>query len=147
MACLFVVVGAVALAQEAAPATSAPAAALKQLYTCAMHPQIRWSRADACPLCGMKLVATKIARPADEAEGDHGRMAPHVHGGMDMPGHAGMQMDQGAMGHDMMGCEMCMQMMSMGGTSHSPAPAAQKAAPTAQRGYGKGGRGGRGCGC
>lgn len=152
VACLFVVASAVAFAQEPATPTSAPAGALQRLYSCPTHPQIRWSRADACPLCGMKLVATKIARPADEVDGDHSSMAPHVHDGMGMPGHAGMSMDHGAMGHDMMGCEMCMQMMSMqtmsmGGMNHSPAPAAQKAAPTAQRGYGKGGRGGRGCGC
>jgi len=147
VACLFVTASAVVLAHEPAPQTSAPAAAPRQLYTCPMHSQIRWSLADACPLCGMKLVATKVARPADEADSDHGRMAPHMHDGMDMWAHAGISMDHGAMRHDMMGCEMCRQMMSMGSMSHSPAPAAQKAAPTAQRGYGKGGRGGRGCGC
>lgn len=145
--CLFVAASAVALGQQPAPPTSAPAAAPKQLYTCPMHPQIRWSRADACPLCGMKLVATKIGRPASEADSDHNGMAPDVHDGMGMPAHSGMSMDHSAMGHDMMGCGMCMQMMSMGSMSHGPAPAAQKAAPTAQRGYGKGGKGGRGCGC
>lgn len=147
VACLFVAASAVALAQEAAPQTSAPAAAPRQLYTCPMHPQIRWSRADACPLCGMKLMATNIGRPADEVDGGHSRMVLHVHEDMNTPAHAGMSMDYGPIGHDMMGCEMCMQMMNMGSMSHGPAPATQKAAPTAQRGYGKGGRGGRGCGC
>ena len=139
IACLIVAASAVAFAQGPAQPTSAPAAAPQQLYTCPMHPQIRWSRADACPLCGMHLVAMKMSHPSQgtDISNDHG--SPQAH--------EGMPMDHAAMGHDMMGCGMCMQMMGMGNMSHNPAPAVQKAAPTAQRGYGRGGRGGRGCGC
>ncbi len=115
-----------------------------RLYSCPMHRQIRWSRADLCPICGMKLVAVKVqnqmpteqaVQPRAETPADHETLA--------MPSHAGMQMDRASMNHGMGGCGMCMEMMRMGKMNNRPRATPRGAA---QRGYGRGMRGG-GCGC
>lgn len=86
------------------------AAAKKQIYTCPMHPEIQWSRADKCPICDMKLVM-KGARPAVEK-------GQHDHAGMSMPSN-GMGHGHAGMGSMMMGCgcSMCVEMMEMGSTN------------------------------
>ena len=128
----FLAMGMVGVQVVSAEQPAPPAKAAAQMYTCPMHPQIRWAAPAECPLCGMKLspVVTKTA-PAGPTD-------PHK----------GMQMGKENMEH-MMGCEMCKGMM--GGCNmnmnHRSAPAANKAAPS--RGYSpsrsSGGRGGCGC--
>jgi hypothetical protein len=123
-----------------------------------MHPEIRWSKPTACPLCGMRLTAVKpktvTARRAHQHEGmqmDEGGAKPgHVakptdDQGMAMPGSDGMAMDHGSMGSMMGGCGMCTGMMGMGtsGMGRSAPPATQKTVPAPVGGM----RGGRGCGC
>jgi copper chaperone CopZ len=126
--------------------------ASRAIYTCPMHPELRWSRPDDCPLCGMKLEAVdteyycpmhpKVVLPGLEPNGAIPKCPicdmPMDHRSMGMP------MDHGSMGPMMCGCGMCMQMMGMGDMEPSAAPAAWKATPS--RRY-RTGRGGRGCGC
>jgi len=57
------------------PASPAPAAAEKQLWTCGMHPQVILDHPGDCPICHMKLVPL---RKADEAskKGDSVLVSP-----------------------------------------------------------------------
>lgn len=136
-------VTAVSLAADREPSPQPKAAASEQLYTCPMHPQIRWSRADSCPLCGMKLVAAKPATPKSQNGAAQGGKPRVNHETMTMPVHAGMQMDQGGMNHGMCGCGMCMEMMQMGNTGRNSSFVTQRAA--SQRAYRRIVR--SGCGC
>lgn len=118
-------------AEQPAPSVPSKATASKTMYTCPMHPQIRWTAPAECPLCGMKLspVATKAA-PVGSADQ-----------------HKGMQMERN-MEQMMGGCGMCKGMMECEmNMNHGSAPAASRTAPS--RGYSpKGSSGGRGgCGC
>ncbi|MBI2827215.1 MAG: hypothetical protein HYX69_21295 [Planctomycetia bacterium] len=151
MAALWVVGGAAEAAQPART-VARKAAAAPQIYTCPMHPQIRWSRPDACPVCGMKMTAVKAAQPTT-----NGQVAPRErmdvnrdstggdaemnmnHGGM-----GGMSGGMGGMSGGMgMGCG-CMEMGGMGGgNGGAAAPASRKAVGSGA--YGRGG--GRSCGC
>lgn len=117
----------------------------KKLYTCPMHPQIRWTRADSCPICDMKLVPVKTATPNSNEQRAQPDQPQLDHNAMTMPGHNHMQMDHSGMDQGMGGCGMCMEMMGKGNMNHSATPAIQKAAPP--RGYYSRGAGyGRGCG-
>ena len=49
------------VAYEPATQPNANAASPKALYSCPIHPQIRWSKADNCPIRGMKLALAKTA--------------------------------------------------------------------------------------
>ena len=129
-------------AEGTQPSATRPAIS-KQVYTCPMHPEIRWTRPDKCPICGMKLVAKASASSAPE------RPMPN-HAGMSM-NHLNMQHDHHGMGSMMMGggCSMCMEMMGMGNMNGQrtkiPRPAAGSARSMSQP-HSSGG-GSRGCGC
>lgn len=55
------------------------AAPKKPLYTCPMHPQIQWTSAVDCPICGMKLKPKAANKPnsddAPKEAGEHAGMA------------------------------------------------------------------------
>jgi hypothetical protein len=123
----------VGMAQDTPRAIAATRA--KGLYTCSMHPQIHGTRPNACPLCGMKLVA--IETPDSD-------VAPSTeHGAMTMPDHEAMPMDHAGMQHVAGGCGMCMDMTR--NTHQEATTAARKT--SAQSQSSRGTRGGRGCGC
>jgi hypothetical protein len=52
--------------QEHVAAADAPA--VKEYYTCPMHPSVISDRPGACPICGMALVRKKAASPATAAD-------------------------------------------------------------------------------
>lgn len=135
-----ITLGAVSRSGEVTPPRASKGVAAGKLYTCKMHPQIQWSRADDCPLCGMQLVPTKNDRGAPATV--HGTRKPADHGTMAMPNHDAMQMDHAGMHSGMGGCGMCMEMMGMGNMNNGSAPAGRKAKTSSGNG-----RGGRGCGC
>lgn len=130
-------------AEEGQRPANSKASAKREIYTCPMHPEIQWSRADKCPICDMKLVAKNgQAQPA----------AQETHDDAGMPMHSDeMRNGHHTMGPMMMGCgcSMCMEMMGMRGMNgHSGkavAPARQSSRPT-YRTYSPGRSMGR-CGC
>lgn len=50
---------------SAPPTQAAVPAAVKQLWTCSMHPQVIRDEPGKCPICHMKLVPVKSSKPAD----------------------------------------------------------------------------------
>lgn len=140
---LFLVGATLVSAQDAQrPSTTKPAAP-KQIYTCPMHAEIQWTRADKCPICDMKLVAKGAKAQSAETE-------MHDHGGMSMPSN-GMEHGHEGMGSMMMGCgcSMCMEMMGMGGMNGRMSKAVSPVKPSGRpmyRSYSPRGGGGR-CGC
>ena len=125
--------------QEAANTrtVNSPEPEKRQIYTCPMHPEIQWTRADKCPICDMKLVAKGSATQdsmQSHAHMDMGRETmQHHHGGMMMPG-----------------CSMCMEMLGMSHmNSHrsNGSTRAVRSMPPSYRVYGSPGGHARGCGC
>jgi type I restriction enzyme S subunit len=57
-----------------------PASALvERVGACPMHPDVRSSRAERCPKCGMKLVPSHLVHEAAHAEGPHTHVGAHQH--------------------------------------------------------------------
>lgn len=139
-----------ALAAEPAPT---PPQTVATMYSCRMHPQVRWTAPAACPLCGMTM--SPVAPAAPTAPGAPkacalGDPTCHLnaaagHEAMDMGhGHA-MPMKHGDMG-SMGSCGACMNMSGMGSMRTSPAPTNPKATTSGSSGQ-RTTRSGRGCGC
>jgi hypothetical protein len=115
-----------AWAEEPRRAATDQPDAKRQIYTCAMHPEIQWARPDKCPICDMKLVAKEDSAPSDERQmPNHARMHQN---------HEGMQHDHAGMGSMMMGCRCvkCMEMMGMGPAQINGMNHRKTAAPAAR---------------
>lgn len=136
-------IGMAVVAGEPADRASRKPAVPSALYTCAMHPEIRWSKPDDCPVCGMKLTAVNARKQLPKVDDTNHEEMQMDHGAMQ---HDGMPMDHASMGPMMGGCGMCMEMMDMSSMRQAPAPAARKIAAPRHRGRGRGAVG-RGCGC
>lgn len=121
---------------------SAKAAPKKLPYTCPMHPQIQWTSAVDCPICGMKL---KLKGAKKSAQGEMTMETEHA--GMEGMGEGDQSMgDMSGMDDTMMCCPGCMGMGGMSGMGGGNGSTKASSKGTSRRGS-MGAMAGMGCGC